>query len=169
MKSILSAHNKQILNETNEQYECNCRRKNECPLDNKCLTPKIVYGAEVTNNIDEETKKYIGMAETPFKDRYRNHIKDFKNKKYNKSTELSKYIWQLKDNNKVRTVKWRIIKTVRSNVTLNYCKLCLMEKYYIINSLGDKNLLNNRYEFVSKCRHKNKLLIKSVKAREGVG
>ena len=38
--------------------------------------------------------------ETPFKDRFRNHKKEFKYATYSNSTELSsKYIWQLKDLN----------------------------------------------------------------------
>ena len=35
-----------------------------------------------------------------------------------------------------------------------------MEKLYINNSIGDERLLNKQSEFVSKCRHQNKLLIK---------
>ena len=43
VKSIISGHNKQILHPKPQQYGCNCREKNNCPLDNKCLTPQIVY------------------------------------------------------------------------------------------------------------------------------
>ena len=35
------------------------------------------------------------------------------------------------------------------------CYLCLHEKLYILEYKGD-NLLNQRSELVSKCRHKNK-------------
>ena len=38
---------------------------------------------------DDERKIYIGASETTFKERYRNHIKYIKNKKYSKNTELS--------------------------------------------------------------------------------
>ena len=44
------------------------------------------------------TKHYIGMTTSTLKERYRNHIKSFKNKKYSNDTELSKYICKLKDN-----------------------------------------------------------------------
>ena len=37
-----------------------------------------------------------------------------------------------------------------------------MEKLYINNFVGDERLLNKKSEFVSKCRHQNKLSIKSV-------
>ena len=37
-----------------------------------------------------------------------------------------------------------------------------MEKLIIVKSLDDDILLNKRTEFISKCRHNNKLLIKNV-------
>ena len=38
------------------------------------------------------------MTASTFKERYRNHIKSFNHKRYSNDTELSKYIWKLKDN-----------------------------------------------------------------------
>ena len=46
---------------------------------------------------------------------------------------------------------------------LNFCKLCLSEKFYIIKSLNDPNLLNKKSELVNTCRHQSKLLLKSSK------
>ena len=43
-----------------------------------------------------------------------------------------------------------------------------MEKLYINNSTGDKRLLNKKSEFVSKCRHQNELLIKSVSLKDSM-
>ena len=43
VKSIISSHNKQILPPKNKQVGCNCRVKNSCPLDNKCLTSQLIY------------------------------------------------------------------------------------------------------------------------------
>ena len=37
-------------------------------------------------------KYYLGLAETSFKDRYRNHISSFNNEKHKTKTELPKYI-----------------------------------------------------------------------------
>ena len=101
-----------MLSEKDEVYGCNCGNKNTCPLENKCLTPKVVYRAEITNDKDQENKTYIGLTETPFKDRYRNHVKSFNNKKYQKETELSKYIWELKDDHKEPMIKWSILKSI---------------------------------------------------------
>ena len=35
------------------EFGCNCRSKTNCPLDNKCLTPKIVYKADVRNDTND--------------------------------------------------------------------------------------------------------------------
>ena len=80
MKSVISSQNKQILNPCREYFGCNCRVQNECPLDNKCLTPNIVYEAHVSNKTNNKCKRYHGASETPFKERFRNRTRDFKHK-----------------------------------------------------------------------------------------
>ena len=40
----------------------------------------------------------VGMTSNTFKERFRNHIKSFTHKKYSNETELSKYVWHLKEN-----------------------------------------------------------------------
>ena len=47
----------------------------------------------------DDKKKYFGISETEFKTRLSNHKKSFKNRIYETDTELSKYIWDLKDKN----------------------------------------------------------------------
>ena len=163
VKSIISGHNKQILRPKPQPKECNCRDKNTCPLENKCLTPKIIYQADVTNDTDDTYKYYLGLAETSFKDRYRNYISSFNNEQNKTKTELSNYVWSLKNKNKIPTIKWKILKVIYSKTTSEFCKLCLMEKLYILNALGDERCLNKKSEFINKCRHQNKLLLKSVK------
>ena len=90
--SVLAAHNSNILYPKKSDFCCNCRSKTDCPLDNKCLTPKIVYQADVRNDTTDERKFYLRVSETPFKERFRNYKKEFTHKKYRNSTELSKYI-----------------------------------------------------------------------------
>ena len=53
--------------------------------------------------------------------------------------------------------------TIYSKAMSEFCKLCLMEKLYILNALGDERFFNKRTEFISKCHHQNKLLLKNVK------
>ena len=77
---------------------CNCRQKNTCPLDGNCLQSSVIYQAIVTRR-DNTTETYIGLTENDFKTRYRNHTTSFRHAKHRNSTELSKHIWTLKDNN----------------------------------------------------------------------
>ena len=85
-----------------------------------------------------------------------------------KCTELSKYIWNLKNQGITPLVKWRFVKKVNSKVSPNYCKLCLTEKFFTIKSLDHCNLLNKRSELLSKCRHQNKLLLCNVKRNDSI-
>ena len=53
------------------------------------LKPQIVYQADVTNYTDDTYKYYLRLAETSFKDRYRNHISSFNDEQQTNNTELS--------------------------------------------------------------------------------
>ena len=97
MKSIISSHNKQILTPKNKQVGCNCRIKNSHSLDNKCLTSQLIYHADITNNLDNEYKYYLGLAEITFKERYTKQKSLFNNKNSKSSTELLKYVWSLRE------------------------------------------------------------------------
>ena len=52
-----------------------------------------------SNDKNSEKRFYFGLADTPFKERYRSHTREFKHEKYENCTELAKYIWQLKRSN----------------------------------------------------------------------
>ena len=52
MASIIASHNKVILRPNTQDYGCNFRKKSKCPMQNKCLTPSIIYEAAVPNNND---------------------------------------------------------------------------------------------------------------------
>ena len=163
MGSIISSHNKHILNSNSAEYGCNCSNRNECPLENKCLTPRIVYRADVTNNKTDEHKYYYGISDTPFKERYENHKTSFRHISHLAASDLSKYYWRLVDNGAVPTIKFTIAKRVTGNTFINNCNLYLSEKAFIIRTLDDINMLDKRSEFVSKCQHVNKRLLKRVK------
>ena len=107
-------------------YGCNCKNRSTCLLDNKCLTPSIVYRA-IVSAINKPDKKYFGISETPFKDRYNNHTRDFRHKEYVNSTELSKYIWKLKDEGEINSF---------NNMEYNVCcqlPLCSDYLYFILH------------------------------------
>ena len=162
MGSVIASHNRRIVQPTSNNHECNCRNRAECPLiDNKCLTEKIVYKAVVSAH-NKPDKKDFGIAETSFKDRYRNHTRDFRHEKYINSTELSKYMWKLKDEKITANVKWNIMPIVHGTPKGGVCKLCLTKKFWLLKHFSDKHLLNKKLEFISKRRHENKLLVKSA-------
>ena len=64
IQSIINKHNKKVTSidtKPNAQDQCNCRDKDQCPIDNNCLTSGVIYNARVTT--DDTTKNYIGMNE----------------------------------------------------------------------------------------------------------
>ena len=69
-------------------------------------------------------------------------------------------MWELKQQNIAPITKWEILSKVNGNPTQSMCILCLTEKFWIINFLGDNNYLNKKSELINKCRHINKLLLK---------
>ena len=108
--SIISSHNLNIVKPFKTQtYGSNFRTKESCPLQNQCLTHKIIYRADDESHTNSETAFYFGLTERPSKDRFGIHTRDFKHKTYSKSTELSKYIWDLKDRVINPIVKWSIV------------------------------------------------------------
>ena len=167
MKSIINAHNRQILyteDQSTEKKQCNCMNKNNCPLSQKCLTQEMVYQANLVSNIDNEHEKiYKGLCETTFKIRYGNHKKTFNYEKYKNDTELASEFWRIKNLNGSSTIKWSLLGKYKSyDPNTKRCNLCLAEKYEILTHKGD-NLLNKRSEIISTCRHKRKYLLGSCK------
>lgn len=163
MQNIITQHNSTLLNSKVEQEHrlCNCRSKPTCPLNGKCLTQCIVYKAEVKTNTS--TSVYFGASEGEFKTRYRNHVKSFKHKKYQNETELSKFIWHLKDTSTPFDLTWTIAtRAFPYRCGTRRCDLCLSEKVCIIRA-EPKGLLNKRTELLSRCRHRNKFIIGNLK------
>ena len=76
--------------------------------------------------------------------------------------ELSKYIWKLKDEGGTPSITWNIMSVVNFRPIRGVCRLFLTEKLWLLKHVNDVNLLNKKSEFISKCRHENKLLIKSA-------
>ena len=161
ISSILSTHNKNILKPIQTSFGCNCRNKDNSPLDGECLTPNIIYRADITAGNDH--KYYYGTSKATFKHHHSNHTRDFKHVKYQRSTELAKYIWQLKSNSTNNSTKWSITSKVYGYANSLSCKLCLMEKYWIIKHFDDPSLSNKKSERISKCRYQNKILLMNVK------
>ena len=155
MDSLIKTHNKSVIEKQKpidtSDPQCNCRKKNNCPLGGNCLAEAIVYKATIHHGDTE--KAYFGLTSGPFKERYRNHTKSFNHEKYSKETQLSKYIWGLKKSGTNYELTWKIEK--KSNLLMRrsgQCNLCMDEKLSIITS---KDSLNKRTEILTRCRHRN--------------
>ena len=77
MGCIILAHNQHLLTLSNSSFRCNCRNKSNCSLEEKCLTPKVIYQTNVTNDADNEYKFSYDFKKSSFKERLRNHSELF--------------------------------------------------------------------------------------------
>ncbi len=161
MENATKAHNNKIINHDMNQATttCNCRNKRNCPLNGKCMTSNIIYEAKVTTPNLEKT--YIGLTATSFKARHANHSASFNHRAKRHQTELSNYIWTLKDESTPYTITWKIVKHAQPySPKTKRCNLCLWEKYNIITA--KKTILNSKTEIISTCRHKKKFLLSNM-------
>ena len=165
MAAIIKLHNSNVTNlpktdETKVEENCNCRNKSNCPLNGNCLKSCVVYKATISSG--NEGDDYYGSCSTAFKTRFNNHSSSFRHQRLEKSTELSKRVWEHKNKGHNYQIQWSIIKeAAQYRCDAKICSLCLAEKLQIIKAKPEV-LLNKRSELISKCRHKNKFLLKNV-------
>ena len=159
MNNVIRKHNSKIMINPapSTTKTCNCHRKTDCPMDVNCLSECLIYKASV---ITTANKYYYGNCENTIKERYSNHKCSFRNKSREKSTELSKYVWELKEKDINYFINWDIdMKSHKYVCGSRKYDLCICEKLLITRA--DPNvLLNKRDELVSKCRHRNKFILK---------
>ena len=104
-------------------------------IGQKVLSGYLEYNALVDWLDTNKTKHFYGTCSKKFKERYNNHTAAFRSKTKEKSTELSKYIWELKDNNINYNLKWHIATKAQPYVCgSRKCDLCLTEKLTIIKA-----------------------------------
>ena len=140
---------------------CNCRNKESCPLDGKCLQTCIVYKADVIAN--KRSHIYYGASDGEFKSQYNNHTNSFRHRHHEQELELSKHIWKLQDKGINLNGKWSVAaNTSTYRCGTRRCDLCLPEKYVTARA-NHKNLLNKKTEIISKCSHSNKYILNNIK------
>ena len=166
IKRIIDGHNKVTMRKSRDaektpERKCNCRKPEECPLSGNCLATSVIYQATVTS--DNSTKEtYVGLTEGTFKVRYANHKTTFNHAEKRNATELSNFVWQLKQQGRPVNIQWKILKhALPYNNATKRCTLCLYEKYYIICK-PELATLNKRNELISTCRHSSKHLLKNA-------
>ena len=163
---VIKSHNKRVTQpKSTVTPPCNCRKRDECPLDGKCRTSSAIYKCIISAE-NSTPKSYIGLSSGEWKARYANHKKSFNHKRYAKETRLSQHVWSLKDKNiESPTIKWSILKVAPSYSNISkQCALCLHEKYSIINYKDSIELLNKKHELISTCRHRDNYLLFNYKS-----
>ena len=174
MKNVggeISRHNSKLLRSEAEAPpapRCNCQKskKSNCPLPDYCTVQCVVYRALITAE-DQSVETYTGLTEQEFKKRVQKHNYDIKNYKPNdpeshkSGTRLSRHCGSLTAENIPYTLNWSILCETKTafNPNTGYCKLCAMEKFFIMFKPGDATL-NLRSEFFSHCRHKERHLLR---------
>ena len=163
MATVIKNHINSVLKSaaSNTNSGCNCTNKSACPLNGECLTACITCAATV--NIGNTEKVYYGSTQGPFKRRFNRHNFSFRHRENKTDTRLSELVWDLTDQGKSFSIKWSVLAKSHSYVCgSDRCDLCLTEKLTIARS-NHPGMLNKRSEFMSKCRHRNKFLLASVK------
>ena len=146
-----------LQNLQNLQNNCNCRKKEECPLNGNCQEKEVIYQATVSSEgVPDEN--YIGLTAGTFKKRFDGHSSNFRNQDI-KGTTLSKYIWKLKEEDRNFEIDWKIICNAKPFSPVNeQCALCTTEKFFIIFK-PELATLNARNELGAHCRHKHRVLL----------
>ena len=106
---------------------------------------------------------YVGLAAITFYKRHQNHKTTLKLRSHETKSELSKHIWQLKDNNISYDLSWKIMdRAMKFTPISKTCKLCTLERYFLI-CRKESFSLNKNIEFGDECLHKRFLRLSTVK------
>ena len=110
MIQIINSHNRRVKQtKTEESLPCNCRQKNDCPMDSKCRTINTPCKC-IASVPTKPDKSYIGISEDEWKKRCYNHRISFQNQCYQSETMLSSYVWETKRAiAQISSLKWSII------------------------------------------------------------
>ena len=128
------------------------------------LNIDVVYVAKVTrlDNFHQET--YTGEHARNFKGRLYAHNTNINNR-HQTGTNLSKYVWKLKDNQPHSIpyeIEWGILGTDKPfNSVTGVCRLCLLEAYFFMFDEASSTL-NTKDEYWSICVHKKYFLLDKV-------
>ncbi|GFR75193.1 inositol hexakisphosphate and diphosphoinositol-pentakisphosphate kinase 2 [Elysia marginata] len=162
IKQIITAHNRKVLltsqnveeSKNKPGNQCNCRKKQDCPVEGECLKENVIYQAIVEEKETKTTETYIGLTQNTFKTRYNLHLSTFRLSHKRKSTSLSDHIWRIKDRNNSFKITWNILtQTKRVQAGNDRCDLCTTEKLFILTNKHASSL-NIKTEILNKCPHK---------------
>ena len=87
---LFCQHDKITQQQNLVQCECNCRQKDTCPLEGKCLDKKLIYQCSLEREYYQWLSHYNSLTENTFKGRFFKHCNSFKHESKTNFTELSK-------------------------------------------------------------------------------
>ena len=164
---ILQQNLHQNLNFSNKELEkrgapfCNCQNKANCPMPGKCKNSNTVYRYSVRQTDTGQTETYTGCT-VGFKVRHGTHMRQVENDNYG-STTLSSHIKSLRGSSKPHNITWNAVERAPPfNPSTGWCRLCTLERYYILFEPGEASL-NQRSEFFCHCFHKERKLLVHTK------
>ena len=125
----------------------------------------MIYNCKVSSEGGTET--YTGLTGGTIKTRISQHTTDFKYSRNETSTTLSEHIHQLKKEDKRYELKWSLLdRGPVYNPITRKCRLCLLEKFYIIFKTETASL-NRRSELFNTCRHRNQKILDNSQGKQG--
>ena len=157
MASIIKTHNSRVLKEVEVREDkpktlCNCvkKKKDQCPLQQKCLTENVIYQATVKTSTEE--KIYVGSTGRSFKARFGEHKHTLRHQG-SSQTELSKYVWAQRAKGEEPQIQWKILHKIgKPKGHQRICTTCNLEKMEIATTERRRSL-NKRSELTGKCVH----------------
>ena len=113
IKSAINSHDRKILHPSvnSQSRTCNCIKKPDCPLQEKCLGEDTLYQANISLE-NFQTKIYYDISETKFKTRYWNHKKSFNHENHKNDTQLSNELWKIKASKKRASLSVENFRTI---------------------------------------------------------
>ena len=104
----------------------------------------------------------MGLTENSFKDRWTKHKSSFRTRNPKNASGLSRYIWNLEDQNIHYELEWKIISRAKPyDPASGVCRLCVREQYFIIVQ-PNMATINSRNEIAGPCLHKASRLLKKI-------
>ena len=161
MMKHINKHNAKILKEAVDNIDtrsCNCGQI--CPLNCQCLIKSVVYQADV--ECQNTASTYYGLTESTYKERYNKHKSSFRNPEQLHSMSLSKCESEGLEKN-----HFLVNKSTCTPYVYKRKSMCLMEK--VTTLMADPKVTLDKWdEIMSKCRHKRKYLLGSIKPPEPI-
>ena len=148
MATCIARHNNKVLrSEPPRNTSCNCEGgAGSCPVQGACKQEGVVYEACVRERNSGKTETYTGLTGRSFKQRWKEHQRDFDNPDKRNETRLSLHIWELKDRGVAHDTSWRLLdRATTYNPATKKCNLCIREKYLIMYQ-NMSSTLNKRSE-----------------------